>query len=50
MTRFNKATAAALGTAVTTVIGAVWAPGSEVLAAVNTLIVAGLVYLVPNNR
>ena len=50
MTRFNKATAATIGTAVTTVLGAVWAPGPEVLAAVNTLLVAVLVYLVPNRE
>ena len=50
MSRFNKATAAAIGTAVTTVLGSIWNPGHEILAAVNTLIVSGLVYLVPNKE
>ena len=50
LSRFNKATAAAIATAVTTVLGAFWAPAPDVLAAVNALIVAGLVYLVPNQE
>lgn len=48
MQRFNKGTAAAIATAATTVLGSFWNPGVEVLAAVNTLIVTGIVYIVPN--
>ncbi len=48
MSPFNKATAAAIATAMTTLAGSFWAPAPDVRAAVNTLIVAGLVYLVPN--
>ena len=48
MTSFNKATAAVLAGAVVTIIGAFWQPDPTVLGAIQTLITAGLVYLVPN--
>jgi hypothetical protein len=46
--RYNKATAAVLAGAVTTVIGGFLAIDAEVLGAVQTLLTAVLVWLVPN--
>ena len=50
MQRYNKGTAAVLGGAIVTVIGAFWNPGPEVLGALQTIVVAGLVVLVPNRN
>ncbi len=48
MTRFNKATAAALAGALVTLVAAFWAPDPEVQGALQTLLTAALVWLVPN--
>lgn len=51
MQRFNKATAAAVGAAVTTIVGTLgFNLTPEFLAAANTVIVTGLVWLVPNKE
>lgn len=51
MTQYNKATAAALAGAIVTAIGALL-PGADptLLGAVQTVITAGLVFLVPNKE
>lgn len=46
--RFNKATAAVLAGAVTTIAGALFAVDGETLGAIQTLLTAALVWLVPN--
>lgn len=48
MTKFNKASAAAISTALMAVVGAFWNPGPEVLGAINTLVVTALVFFIPN--
>jgi hypothetical protein len=51
MGKFNKATAAAIATAVTTVVGTLFVDLSvEFLAAANTVIVTALVWLIPNSE
>ncbi len=50
MSKFNKATAAALAGAVVTIIGAFVALDPEVQSAIQTLLVAALVYFVPNKE
>ena len=47
-TAYNKATAAVVSGAVVTIIGAFWHPDPTVLGAVQTVLTALLVYLVPN--
>lgn len=48
MKKFNKATAAAISTAITGVIAATTTLDPTVVAAVGTLITTALVYFVPN--
>lgn len=51
MQKFNKATAAAIATAVTTIAGSLFLDLSvEFLAALNTVIVTVLVWVVPNKE
>lgn len=47
-TAYNKASAGAIGTAVTTVIAALTTREPEVVGAIGTLVTTGLVWLVPN--
>jgi hypothetical protein len=47
-TAYDKAAAAAIGAAVTSIIAAVTTLDSEVVAAIGTLVTTGLVWLVPN--
>jgi hypothetical protein len=47
-TAYDKAAAAAIGTAVTTLIAALTDLDGEVVGAIGTLLTAGLVWLVPN--
>ena len=47
-TQYDKAGAAAIGTAVTGLLAAVTTLDPEVVAAIGTLITSGLVWLVPN--
>ena len=47
-TAYDKAAAAAIGTAVTTVVAALTSLDGEVVGAIGTLITAALVWLVPN--
>ena len=47
-TAYDKAAAAAIGTAVTTVIAALTSLDGEVVGAIGTLVTAALVWLVPN--
>jgi hypothetical protein len=49
-TAYDKAAAAAIGTAVTTVIAALTPLDPEVVGAIGTLVTAGLVWLVPNKQ
>lgn len=49
-TRFDKAGAAAIGAAVTTVIGTLTSLDPETVAALGILITAGLTWLVPNKE
>lgn len=49
-TAYDKAAAAAIGAAVTSVLAAVTALDPDVVGAVGTLVTAGLVWLVPNRR
>lgn len=48
--RFNKATAAALAGAAATVIGSFLVINPETLSAVQTVLTAALVWLVPNRE
>lgn len=50
MKQINKATAAALAGAVVTVIGALTTLDAEALGAIQTLLVAALVYFVSNQE
>ena len=50
MTAYNKTTAAVLAGAVVTIVGAFWQPDPTVLGALQTLVTAGLVYLIPNKE
>ncbi len=47
-TRYDKAAAAAIGAAATTVIGALTALDPEVVASIGVILTAALTYLVPN--
>jgi hypothetical protein len=47
-TAYDKAAAAAIGAAVTTLVAAVTTLDSEVVGAIGTLVTSGLVWLVPN--
>ena len=50
MQRYNKATAAVIGGAVTTIIGSLFPDlGTEVIGAIGTLLTSGLVYAAPKN-
>ncbi len=49
-TAYDKAAAATIGTAVTTVITALTTLDPEVVGAIGTLVTTGLVWLVPNKR
>lgn len=49
-TAYDKAAAAAIGTAVTTIIAALTTLDPEVVGAIGTLLTAGLVWLVPNKQ
>ncbi|MEO3429753.1 hypothetical protein AAFN88_12885 [Pelagibius sp. CAU 1746] len=49
-TAYDKAAAAAIGTAATTVIAALTTLDPEVVGAIGTLITTGLVWLIPNKR
>ena len=48
LTAYDKAAAAAIGSAVTTVIAALTTLDPEIVGAIGTLVTAGLVWLVPN--
>lgn len=50
MQQFNKTTAAVLAGAVVTILGAFWQPDPTVLGALQTIITAGLVWLIPNKE
>lgn len=51
MQKYNKATAAVIGGAITTVLVALFPEwGQEVTGAIGTLVTAGLVWLVPNKE
>jgi hypothetical protein len=50
LTAYDKAAAAAIGTAVTTVIAALTTLDPEVVGAIGTLVTTGLVWLVPNKQ
>jgi uncharacterized protein (DUF736 family) len=50
MKKLNKTTAAALAGAAVTVIGALTTLDTEALGAIQTLLVAALVYFVPNKE
>ena len=50
MQKFNKASAAAIAGAATTVFGALLAVDPEILGAAQTLLTALLVFLVPNRE
>lgn len=47
-TAYDKAAAAAIGTAVTAVIASLTSLDSEVVGAIGTLVTTALVWLVPN--
>jgi len=49
-TAYDKAAAAAIGTAATTIIAALTTLDAEVVGAIGTLLTAGLVWLVPNKQ
>jgi hypothetical protein len=49
-TAYDKAAAAAIGAALTTVIAALTTLDSEVVGAIGTLLTSGLVWLVPNKQ
>ena len=49
-TAYDKAAAAAIGTAVTTVVAALTTLDPEVVGAIGILVTTGLVWLVPNKR
>jgi hypothetical protein len=49
-TAYDKAAAAAIAAAVTTVIAALTPLDSETVGALGTLVTAGLVWLVPNKQ
>ncbi|MEQ9607027.1 MAG: hypothetical protein RLN99_05105 [Kiloniellaceae bacterium] len=49
-TAYDKAAAAAIGTAATTIIAALTTLDPEVVGAIGTLLTAGLVWLVPNKQ
>ncbi|WP_420348602.1 hypothetical protein [Pelagibius sp.] len=49
-TAHDKAAAAAIGSAVTSVLAAVTSLDSEVVGAIGILVTAGLVWLVPNKN
>lgn len=49
-TAFDKAAAAAVGAAVTTVVAALTNLDPEVVGAIGTLVTTGLVWLVPNKQ
>lgn len=49
-TAYDKAAAAAIGTAVTSILAVVTKLDPEVVGAVGTLVTAGLVWLVPNTN
>lgn len=49
-TAYDKAAAAAIGTAVTSIIAALTTLDPEVVGAIGTLLTAGLVWLVPNKQ
>jgi len=49
-TAYDKAAAAAIGTAVATVIAALTPLEGDVVGAIGTLVTAGLVWLVPNKK
>ena len=49
-TRFDKAAAAAIGAAITTVVGTVTVLNPEVVASIGVLVTAGLTWLVPNKE
>ena len=50
LTAYDKSAAAALGTAVTTILAAVTTLDSEVIGAIGTLVTSGLVWLIPNKQ
>ncbi len=49
-TAYDKAAAAAIGAAVTTILAAVTTLDPEVIGSIGTVITAGLVWLVPNKK
>lgn len=49
-TAHDKAAAAAIGAAITSVIAALTSLDPEVVGAIGTLVTAGLVWLVPNKQ
>lgn len=49
-TAYDKAAAAAIGAAVTSILAAVTVLDPDVVGAVGTLVTAGLVWLVPNRK
>jgi hypothetical protein len=49
-TAYDKAAAAAIGTAVTTVIAALTTLDPEVVGAIGTLVTTGLVWFIPNKQ
>jgi hypothetical protein len=49
MQRFNKTTAATLAGALTTIVGSFWVEATgEMIGAIQTILTAALVWLVPN--
>ena len=50
MRKFNKTTAAVVAGAVVTLIGAFVAVDAEVMASIQTVLTAALVWLVPNKE
>lgn len=50
MSKFNKATAAVLAGAVVTIIGAFVSIDPDVMASIQTVLTAALVWLVPNGE
>ena len=50
LTRYDKAGAAAIGAALTSIVGAVTVLDPEVVASIGVLVTASLTWLVPNRE
>lgn len=50
LTQYDKAGAAAIGAALTSIVGAITVLDPEVVASLGVLITAGLTWLVPNKE